>query len=316
MSVPVIERCVGLDNTIDSLLPIGDLDLLVTRLASTANIKITKSLKIEQGPGNGVLFASSTGGFHSVWRDSGDCYAINEGASSAGLVRVVGIDPVSFVVVRGGLTKNRPMEFIDIGGGRVLYSNGVENGYIAATGLSSAWPTDTYFGPPTDTVFSAAPVADHMAYRNGVALLAVGSTIYCNFVPFVFGLFALAEYNTRFKDDIVMMKAVSDGFFASCTKYTWFLRGDNCTNFHVGDPVAMYPANEWGVSTKYAPGSMFGLGKDSRCAVWTSPKGICVGFPDGTMRLYDKRVTLKNEAVSGDAACMVFDEDYIIATYQ
>jgi len=250
---------------------------------------------------NGDTLAGS-GEFHSLFCDGGDCFVVQERTEDAAIMQVAG--DLSLSGVRSGLTKNRRMSFAQVNGD-TYYSNGIQNGFIRS-GISSAWPINTYEGPETNLNFSPAPVGSHIAFKpGGLMLIAVGPVLWINHFPYIFGLYSLARGFVQFASDIRMICPVAGGVFVSDSTATWFLRGTSWFDF-VQVQVATYPALEWSLAHDRVKLQDMGFDAPGFGRIWASTEGVCVGTDDGTLiNLTDGQI--KYPSGYSSAACLVTD---------
>jgi hypothetical protein len=254
---------------------------------------------------NGDTLAGS-GEFHSLFCDGGDCFVVQERTEDAAIMQVAG--DLSLSGVRSGLTKNRRMSFTQVNGD-TYYSNGIQNGFIRS-GISSAWPINTYEGPETNLNFLPAPVGNHIAFKKGgLMLIAEGPTLWINHEPFAFGLYNLRSGSVSFGSDIRVVCPVAGGVFVSDSQRTWFLRGTSWFDF-VQVQVADYPALEW--SLAHDPVYLLDMGFETPGfgRIWASDRGVCLGMDDGTfINLTTDKIKYPSGYTFG--ACLVTDSHII-----
>ncbi|MFA7195866.1 MAG: hypothetical protein WC210_09145 [Candidatus Neomarinimicrobiota bacterium] len=301
--IPVYTGSVGLD-TVHREDDIGfDRETGVTALSKAVNVKVEKSgkgrFRISRVYGYSELTA---GNFHSGWRDTGDAFTGNGTA----LYRF--LRDRTLQGVRSNLTGNR-IAYTQIGD-ETFYSNGTQNG-IVLDGVSRAWSIQTYVGPETTEVFSAAPVAKHLCSRQGRIMLnpaAEPNVIYWS-KPKQPGLFSLAKDHRKFDSPVIMILDVKAGYFISTEKHTYFLRetGPNQWELEFKDK---HPAIEWSEWPQKVDVSALGLEGDGVCRLWRGTTGAMAGMPDGSVvNMTEKRV--ESNCSSGYGAS-VFIPPYFI----
>lgn len=251
----------------------------------------------------------SSGSYHSVFCKGGSCFVVQEREADAAIMQIVSVDPVTLVGVRSSLTKGRRMTW-DRTGLDTFYSNGVENGYIRS-GVSVAWPVNTYQGAEVDMQFATVvPKADHIAFRpGGQLLIAVGSAIFANHEPFRFGLFNTRSANVAsLASDVTMLASVKEGFFVSDgSKTSFFRQMEGWYNYKQEvveeAPVLLGALAHDSVLLREVLGenSPGGAGR-----IWASTEGICLGADNGMF------VNLTKEKINYPAgyaygACLVKD---------
>lgn len=225
------------------------------------------------------------GSFHSLFCKGGDSYAVQEGVSTASIVKLISGTPVTTTVVRSGLTKNLRMSWDQDEGGDIFYSNGAENGYIRS-GVNYAWPINTYQGSETDRQFATSiPLANHVAFlQGGWILLAVGSAIFINHTPFQYGLFEPMSGNVAaFQSSITLLVGVEEGFFASDGEKTWFFkRTSNPYQFQqiLADDA---PAHIGSLAHDRVRLVDVGVNMDGNASIWATNKGVCLGYDSGVV---------------------------------
>lgn len=226
-------------------------------------------------------FEEVDGEFHSIFCQGGDCFVVQERESDAAIMRVNA--DYSLTGVRSGLTKDRRMAWGQ-SGADTFYSNGLQTGYIR-DGVSAAWPVQSYHGPDADMQFATAiPAASHIAFMmGGYVLLAVGNAIFANHSPFQYGLFHPARGNVAsFAEDITMIAAVHDGFYASDGSRTWFFRRTDEWYQFKQEQVDDSGALEWSLAHDSVRLRDVNIDLPGFGRVWASGNGICIGTDDGT----------------------------------
>jgi len=249
---------------------------------------------------------AESGEFHSLFCNGGDCFVVQERIGDAAIMQVAG--DLSLSGVRSGLTKNRRMSFTQVNGD-TYYSNGSQNGFIRS-GISAAWPVNTYEGPETNLNFSPAPVGNHVAFKKGgLMLIAEGPTLWINHEPFAFGLFNLRSGFVSFASDIKMICPVAGGVFVSDSGRTLFLRGTSWFDF-IQVQVADYPALEWSLAHDTVLLRKLGFDMPGHGRIWASTKGVCIGMDDGTfINMTEDQIKYPSGYTSG--ACLVTDSHII-----
>lgn len=257
---------------------------------------------------NGFLEAVD-GIFHSLFCKGGECLVIQERAEDAALMRI-NVD-YSLTGVRSGLTKNLRMAW-DQSGGDIFYSNGAQTGYVRS-GVSSAWPVNTYQGATADLQFvTSIPLANHIAFQQGgKVLLAVGNAIILNHEPFHYGLFELSHGNVAaFESDVTLLAAVKGGFFAADGSRTWFFRQLEGWYRYKQEQVEVAPALVGSLAHDPVVLREVGFEADGFGRIWASTKGVCIGMDDGAF-LNLTQAKIKYPAGHSYGSCLVKDHTVI-----
>lgn len=249
----------------------------IIELAQAVNVSIDERGLVTLRQGSTLVTAGS---YHSLFCDGGECFAIQENASDASIVRVN--SDLSTSVIRSGLSQGKRMAWAQ-SGTDTFYSNGTQHGFIR-DGLSSAWPVQEYHGPDADMQFATAiPAASHIAFvPGGQVLLAVGSAIFANHAPFQYGLFHPGRGNiANCETDITMLAPVHGGFFGSDGLRTWFFRRTGEWYQYKQECADLSPALEGSLAHDKIKLSEIGFDLPGFARVWASTEGICIGTDDG-----------------------------------
>lgn len=276
-------------------------------LAQAVNISIDDRGQVSLRNGSTSVVAGS---FHSVFCDGGDCFAVQENAGDASIVHVNA--DFSTTTVRSGLTKNLRMEWGQANTD-TFYSNGTQFGYIRSS-VNYAWPVGTYRGPDADIEFaSAVPAANHFTFlqNNNKCILAVGSYLVLNHLPFQYGLYAPALGTYGFESNVLMVFGVQGGFFVSDDRRIWFFRKvDGGWYAYRQELVADYPALEWSLAYDKVRLRDVGIDADGFGRVFATPEGLCIGA-DGGVFINLTREKIKYPTGYGSGACLVRDDTVI-----
>ena len=272
----------------------------IIELAQAVNISIDDRGLATLRQGDSLI---TSGSFHSLFCDGGDCFVVQEGDSSATLSKVNA--DLSLSVVRAGLSKGLRCEFAQTNTD-TFYSNGVQNGFIRA-GVNYAWPVNTYRGPDADIEFATSiPVANHLAFmQGGKCAIAVGQSLFINHEPFKYGMFAQAIGFIGFESDVSMICPVQAGFFVSDQRQTWFFRKiDGGWYRYKQELVDAAPVIEWSLAAEKVLLRDIDIDLPGFGRVWVSQEGICLGTDDGTViNLTKEKVTYPDGYARG--ACLV-----------
>lgn len=263
----------------------------VTDLQVAANIKIDQSGRINRRPGTTLLQA---GAYHSLFCDGGDCFVV--GGDS--LYQVASDGSISSI--RSGLNPGARMAFETVGA-RTYYSNGFQFGWIMG-GISNAWEKGTYSGPDTTRFFSGPMPGHHLSSGYGRMLIAEDNVIWWSEL-YDYGLFDRAGSFAQFNTKILMVKAVTAGWFVSTEKNTYFLAGVNPKEWNL-IKVASFPAVEWTVAIDYVEGGDLGL-EPGLYALWASHEGAILGTPGGSIQNLNKSKIVYKECGKAGFGCLM-----------
>ena len=257
-----------------------------------------------------------SGKFHSLFCDGGDFFAVQDGISDSTLHKITlapaGNGALQATAVRTGLALGARVSFAQAGP-LTLYANGAQHGIITG-GVSGPWSADQYNGHEQNVSFLASvPVANHIGYDGaGTIALAVGNVVLFNFSVFSFGLFSEGQGWIQCPSSVRMLTFVETGWFISDQSKTRFFRGFNWNELVESVP-AEYPAHEWSCANERLLAADMGLEMEGHCAVWSSPRGICLGTPAGTIiNLTENRIDYP--VAYERAACLILDNKKIINT--
>ncbi|MFV0437500.1 MAG: hypothetical protein ACK5PS_08940 [Desulfopila sp.] len=260
----------GINNLLDNVRTPKDLESGLVDLVSGVNITLDESGRPNRRSGRSLLVG---GDFHSLFATESDCYV---GVDDA-LYRV-GTD-LSLTGVRDGMTRSR-IAFVETPRG-ILYANGVDRGRLVE-GRSLIWKSGEYVGPETTRQFSGPPAGiRHLEYFAGRIFAAMGNQLVWS-EPFAEDLWDMARNFLPLPSPIRMIKSVDTGLFVSDEDTTWFLPGTDPQEF-TQRPAGLLPAFEWSALQGLVPMSDLGLDGVANIAVWTSPFGLTLGLPDGSL---------------------------------
>jgi hypothetical protein len=267
----------------------------VTDLAVAVNINIDSTGRVSRR--KGFAATARTENIHSLWCDGGACLFVT-GTSLCTL----GVD-YSYSAV-ATVTFGARVRYFQLDA-QSYWMNGFEKGYVE-DGVNNSWDFGTYVGPDTTRQFSDPPLGHIIAYDYGHVFVAQGAVIWYS-EPFSLGAFDLARSFLPFEDRITMMRPLLGGMWVSTERQTFFLPGRNPRETGP-TKTADYPAIESTDTdvdlSKIGSGELNGIG-----AIWTTPKGICLGTPEGQMiNLTQRRLNLPI-AVLGAGVC--FDDRYV-----
>lgn len=299
MTIPVIEKCAGINNIIDAKRPTlsGAEHLYV---AEAVNVDIDDSGGISVRCGRIPLSIVDS---HSLFRDGGDCLVVQNRTDDSAIYKL----QVDFTLagVRSGLTKGNKVSFCQVGA-KTYYANNVQNGVITA-GVSAPWPdTSEHYGAETTRVFYPAPVGSHIAYFLGCWWIAKGNTIFVSEFRSE-GKFDLFGKRFSFGSDVRMIRPVLNGVWVSDSMQTGFIAKADDFKAMTWIKKANVPAHEWSDACTlhdYGKIDIPGLS-----ATWSSDEGQCIGTQDGQLVV----MTESNlHYPSGNSGSTVVTDDYIL----
>lgn len=275
---PIIVRSGGLDNAVDP----GNIQYSektgVSSLAAAVNVEITSAGRIRRRSGKMKVV---DGHFHSFFSIGTHAFVIKDFVDDEES-HLFEVSPgYELKGLRRGLEYGAGMSFLYIRD-RIYYANGHENGFVAG-GLSYPWPKGEYQGIATTRAFSDAPVGHLLGFHAGRFLIAVDNTIYWS-EPFEPGLFDMESGYVALGARVTMIRPVLNGIFVSDENEVSFLPTPEGSFKEMSrEPVSNHPAYEWSSPPHQVQIRDFGLEGSGLGVIWTSPDGVCLGLPDGSM---------------------------------
>jgi hypothetical protein len=294
----IIANCLGLNTVLDPFQPVAREDG-AKYLSKAVNVRITDSKVIERSEFPRTLLTLTSG--HSLFCDGGACLVHQGGA-----MYEVATNLALSAAKRSGMSGDR-LSQCQVGDA-IYFSNLSENG-VYYGGSAISWAVDAYVGPETNRYFvDHVPYFGKIAHFNGYMLGAIGNALYASEL----GRFGLWEMKPVWmsNSDILMVKPVEAGAFVSDRSRQFFLAGLEPKKF-AERKVADYPAIEWSVAHGFADASEFSEAS-GLAAVWSSSRGKCVGFADGTFKnVTQQRIVVPAGFTSG---ATLIDGNNIIST--
>jgi hypothetical protein len=299
----VIASCLGLNTVLDPFQPQAREDGK-KYLAKAINVRITDSSVIERSEFPRTLL-TLTGG-HSLFCDGGACLVHQGGA-----MYEVAADLTLSAAKRSSMSGDKISH--TQAGDAIYFSNLSENG-VYYGGLALSWAVDAYVGPETNRYFvDHVPFFSKIAYFDGYMLGAIGNALYASEL----GSLGLWEMKPVWMSNstIIMVKPVvtdtfppSGGVYVSDGSKISYLGGLEPRKF--AEPrTTNYPALEWAVAHGLIDGALFGE-RSGLCAVFQTTKGLCLGYPDGTLvNVMQKAIKIPAGFTSG--ACLIDDHNII-----
>ena len=130
----------------------------------------------------------------------------------------------------------------------------------------------------------------------GRMIYVVGDTLFFS-DPFAYEQIDYAKGFIPFKDPVTMIGIVKAGFYVGTTKDTYFLKGNR-----IGAQDLTQVAS-YGVvpdTRSYLDGTVVDdSGTTEKIPAWISTKGMCIGFPDGTMQNVSENAVILPEGITG-----------------
>jgi hypothetical protein len=275
---PLINSVKGLNNRLDSerLLQGSRTNGYTVEVAEAENVSIDDRGQVTVRNGYSAI---DTGVFHSAFCDGGDCFVVEDGASTATILKVAA--NLSFSNVVTSLTKGARVEFKQVNTD-TFWSNGTSKGFIRS-GTNNTWALGVYRGPDIDADFAdAVPIPHHMAFkRGGQCILSVNNIVYINHLPFQYGLFSLSKGMILFGSRVTMLADAKEGFFVSDQQHTWFFRNTGSWYGYKQELVDRAPVKEWSLAHSRILLRDIGIDADGEAHVWCSTEGVCVGTDSG-----------------------------------
>jgi hypothetical protein len=279
-------------------------DAGTTELAAAVNVDIDQTGGISSRPGRTKV--TSLVRPHSLWSNGGLCFVVSEDT----LYQVNSDYSVNPIV--SGLTIGAHMAFAWFAG-MVFWMNGNQCGIISPNGTNVAWQASKYVGP--DTIYEISfvpPIGSILEVMSGYLLIGQGPILWFSmqFAPLYY---RLSRDFIGFPSDLTMVQAVEDGVWISDSKTAYWLAGHD-PNQWLLQPKSGFPA----YPNPAIPGTAVGvqgsiIGQKQlvgRVAIWTGPKGICVGASGGQFLNLTERKLVYPPSISG-AAIVVNDNKYI-----
>ena len=271
----VFRGSAGLNNKVDPVNLHYDPDTGVSELAVAYNVDIDRRGRIARRKGFRKVHAAAV---HSLFCDGGHCLFVSGDALKR-------LNPDYTATALRAVTPGARMRYVQVDGD-IYYANGFEKGVVRADGLSYEWTGGAYVGPPTTKTFEDPPIGHLLEHFNGRIYIANGCTVWYS-EPFAYAWFNTAENFIPLASRVRMIRAVRGGLFVSSSEKTFFFAGSGPKEFSP-TVVADYPAIEGAdvivEGSRVASGEIVG-----RAAMWASPRGVCIGGPDGTFRNLTER---------------------------
>jgi len=298
-----IEGFRGINNVQDPDKLRPDRETGTTFLVKADNTDITDDFRAARRSGSEAVYTGSSS-VHSMFANSNICLFV-EGTT---LNSIDGNYSVSVII--SGLTVNRRMNYVDIGG-VIYYTNGVDKGYIIDNTVHS------YVLPVND--FKMQMPAGHLIeYYNGRLYVAVGNVLYAS-DPYV-----LMQYDRRtgmipFKDRITAVKCVDDALWIGTAKNIICLLGGSPTDFQFLNKSDFGAIENSAILTT---SENIGMEINGKVVIMTSKNGLCVCAGGGLFRCvtgdyYNVTEDVQNSSaffnVSGDKhQYLLFNEMYTV----
>lgn len=141
----------------------------------------------------------------------------------------------------------------------------------------------THFSRPLKTLYGEPPFPFTCIDQfNGRMVFGSGNLLFFS-DSFAYERVDLSKSFLPFNDRINMIGVVDDGLFVGTEKETVYLKGTNLDNFE-SKQVAPYGAVS--NTRAYLDGAVVGSESTitKKIPAWISTKGVCIGFPDGSMQ--------------------------------
>ena len=266
--VPVLRAATGLCNTRDKVRLKYDLKAGTSQLAEAVNVDIDDSGRVSRNIGYTRKRSEVS---HSAWSDGENCLYVSGDA----LFRLN--SDYSRTGIRSGLTLGARVSYTQVAG-RIYYMNGFEKGFVAGV-QSHPWVAGEPGVPTSNVAYSDPPLGHNIAGAFGRVLVARDNLIFAS-EPAFYGRFNLAKFHGE-GERITMMRPVVGGLFVGTEGKVIFYRGERWENL-----TRVVLAN-YGVledSSAWCQPEALNVEVDGRLVVFSTPKGVCVGGPDGMFR--------------------------------
>ena len=294
----------GLNNSVDSVRLTTDFEKGIVELSEAVNIDVDDTGRISRVKGYTQLLSYDS---HSLWSDGVEAFCVC-GTSLYRLQWNGGV--LERVGLRSGLTAGARMSFVK-GGGRVYYSNGVENGYIEGN-TSYAWVGQAYVGHETVyQVSTVPPVGNLLELHNGFLLIVEGANIWWS-MPFAYSWFRLSKDRVQFRGNITMCRSLEEGVWVSDPYGVYYLKGRDPGAWErtqmSDDPAVL--GTDCRVNGYDLPdtGGLFATA-NSPHVIWTGKGGVYTGTPDGSIKCSTEGKLVLPDLLTGAAA--VFNGKYV-----
>lgn len=297
--VPFYRRTSGLNNATEPSRLTYDPRTGTVEFAAAVNVDIDSTGRFSRRRGYEQILSLT--GAHSLWAYGDQCFFVR-GESMFQLYK-----DWTYKGIRSGLTPNAPVSYAYLNE-RTYYVNGFENG-INHSNASWSWVGEEYLGPDSIYHVTMEPPAGHLLeVMSGRMLIADGSTMWYS-MPFAPSHYRQSRDYVPFEHKLTMMKALPDGLWVSDEAGIYWFPGHDPEQW-VMAKKAGYPAIPG--TAMLIDGSKLGDGQiPGMCVLFTTPKGICVGGPEGLfLNLTEKRLVYPD--ASHGAAALV-GRKYIVA---
>ena len=287
----------GLNTVADPVRVNYDPETGVTDLGVAVNVVVTPTGRVGRRAGYEQQVDLNV---HSLFCDGGECLFVS--GTSLYLLET----DYSYRVLRDNLTLDRRMAYVQIGN-KIYFTNRHDLGYVQ-DGVAYIWAKATdYVGSTTQRVFEGPFPGGHLAYHGGRMYIAKGKILWHSEYLAV-DWYDMVRNWVAFSDKIRMVKSVKDGLFVSTDKEICFLEGLAPKNY-VFWKLTTYPAYEWSDAIDYLDGSdVQGLDASGLCALWSTPEGAMIGFPDGRVKNLNKnKVIYPSNGIRGASLLKGYD---------
>lgn len=259
-------------------------------LTKADNVDITDGRRASRRSGSESVYAGSYP-VHSLYAtESGVLFVEN---ASLKLID----ETYSTSTLTSGLSPNLRMNYVDIGGS-IYYTNGYNKGYIVNNVVNS-------FVVPVDEFKVQMPAGHLIEYYNGRLYIAVGNVVY------VSDAYHIMQYDQRngmmlFENRVTVMKATKNCLWIGTTDNVICLLGGSIADFTYQTKADYGAVENSGVKTS---ATNVGLEIDGEVVVFATPRGICIGAPEGLFRNMTDDYYRFNLDVQNSSAVIDVQED-------
>lgn len=265
---PIFTSSTGLNNVIDPTRLSYDLKTGLTELSQAVNVDIDRTGRITRRLGQ--IQKSGTAAAHA--------FAYGEvclfvGGTSLYKMR----QDYSTTVLKSNLTENARMRYFPVAD-RIYYTNSFEKGYIQG-GKDHTWSKGNYAAPEgSRRTYSDPPTCHIIGWHARRLVVAKDNALFASEVSF-YGVFDLFNNFRLVPDRVTMIQPTTQGLWVGTENQIRFYRGQKWEESRL-EIKADYGVLEG--SDVWCPGEIRNI--ESRSLLFTTPKGICAGGEDGSLK--------------------------------
>jgi hypothetical protein len=209
---------------------------------------------------------SASGNIHSLWSDGSVCLF-----KSGGSLKALGPDLKTITTILTGLDPHARVSYKSINNDIYLTDNSII-GYVRDGAFN-------FLTDPANTFKAAMPAGHLIEYFNARLYVARDNLIFFS-DPATYQYYDKRYGFIWLPGRVTLFCSVEDGIYVSDGSATYFMSGASPHDFSITNRVADYPALE-GSAVKLTAEVLAMDGMTGKVAVWSSPKGICLGGSGG-----------------------------------